>query len=89
MFGKTQSDLSKQKNREKQLGKKQSEETRLKRSIAMTGKEINKTIYTLTHPTHGTVSGTKQFFKNTYGLASSAVSKVLSGVYKSTRGWSL
>jgi hypothetical protein len=89
MAGRKQSEASKEKNRQKQLGKSHSVRTREQMAISHRGKVRNTTLYTLRHVEHGKVTLTKAGFKERYGLHSSAISNVIKGMYKSTRGWTL
>lgn len=44
---------------------------------------------TLTHPEHGTLTLKRSEWKKQYGIVDSAMSYLLNGRYKSSRGWSL
>jgi len=79
-----------------QRGLKRSEETKKKLSEAMKGvhegekhPSYNHTKYTFIHEEHGEITCTQYELYTKYNLQQGHVSKLISGKYKSTKGWRL
>jgi hypothetical protein len=68
-----------------QWGKKHSDET--KRKMSESAKD--KTKYRFYHESHGEVSCTRRELIDTYGLNDSNMSSLISGAYKTHKGWRL
>ena len=67
------------------FGSKRSTQTKLK----MSDKAKDKTIYTFYHEIHGKIKTTRSELKTEFSLLDSGLSKLISGEYKSHKGWYL
>ena len=71
-------------------GKKFSEESKRKMSEARKGEKhpsYNHTKYTFIHSEHGEITSTQYELRTKYNLNKSGLSKLISGKYKSHKGW--
>lgn len=104
-LGKTKSEEHKEKLRQANTGKTASEEARRKMSLARKGvsrpafnpewraniaaARTDRTLHTLVHDQHGTLTALRSHFKETYGMDTAAFSRVLMGKSTSHKGWRL